>query len=224
MIRVREAIVVEGKYDRIRLSSVIDGLILETGGFRIFKDRKKMEFLRRLAKVRGLLILTDSDSAGFLIRHYLSGSIPSSQLKNAYIPDIFGKEKRKRKPSREGKLGVEGIPESAILEALRRAGANCGECRPAGERKITRTDLYLAGFSGGEGSARRRRALLKKLNLPEHLSAPSLPGVLNSFLSFRQFQDLADSLNKTDAGMGSEESGEDEYGKEGVSHAERRNS
>lgn len=197
MIHVKEAVIVEGKYDRIRLSSLIDGLILETGGFRIFRDKQKMALLRRLADARGLLVLTDSDSAGFLIRHYLSGSIPPEKIKHAYLPDLFGKEKRKRRPSREGKLGVEGAPSRAILEALRRAGVACDGRPPAG-RGITRTDLYLAGLSGGPNSARKRLALLRKLDLPEHLSAASLPGVLTCLIGYERFVELAKTLKDED--------------------------
>ena len=189
MIHVREAIVVEGKYDRIKLSSLVDGLIIETDGFRIFRDKEKMELLRRLAATRGLVVLTDSDSAGFLIRHRLTGSIPAEQIKNAYIPDLFGKEKRKAAPSKEGKLGVEGVPAETILEALRRAGVGADvETGQAPSRKITKTDLYLAGLSGGEGSAEKRRELLRRLGLPEHLSASSMPEVLSSLMSYDEFQ------------------------------------
>lgn len=196
MIKVKEAVIVEGKYDKIKLSSIIDGLIIETGGFRIFKDREQMQLIRKLADTRGILVLTDSDSAGFLIRNYLTGSIPAEKIKHAYIPDIFGKEKRKEKPSGEGKLGVEGVPVQTILEALKRAGVTC---EPAGEpdgRKITKTDLYLAGLSGGDNSSEKRRLLLQELNLPEHLTVNSLVGVLNSMMSYENFQNLLDKLFK----------------------------
>lgn len=196
MIHVREAIVVEGKYDKIKLSSLVDGLIIETDGFRIFRDKEKMKLLRRLAATRGLVVLTDSDSAGFLIRHRLTGSIPAEQIKNAYIPDLFGKEKRKAAPSKEGKLGVEGVPAETILEALRRAGVGADvEKRQAPARKITKTDLYLAGLSGGQGSAEKRRALLRRLGLPEHLSACSMPEVLSSLMSYEEFQSLVSSFD-----------------------------
>ena len=190
MIRVREAIIVEGKYDKIRLSSIVDGLILETDGFRIFKDKEQMELIRRLAETRGILILTDSDGAGFVIRRYLSGSIPPDRIRHAYIPDIFGKEKRKRKPSKEGKLGVEGVPSKVLLESLRRAGVCCSD-EPeeigAPKRRITKADLYFAGLSGGKNSAEKRRALLRRLSLPEHLAANSLVEVLNSMMSYEEF-------------------------------------
>lgn len=188
MIRVKEAIVVEGKYDKIKLSSLVDGLIIETDGFRIFKDKEKMVLLRRLAESRGLVVLTDSDSAGFLIRHYLAGSIPSDQIKNAYIPDIFGKEKRKSAPSKEGKLGVEGVPAEAILEAFKRAGVGVKE-GPASDvgQKITKADLMFAGLSGTPESAEKRRELLHRLDLPEHLSANSMLQVLNSLMGRDDF-------------------------------------
>lgn len=194
MIHIKEAIIVEGKYDKIKLSSLIDGLIIETRGFRIFKDRAQMQLIRRLADTRGILILTDSDSAGFIIRNYLSGAIPPEKIKHAYIPDILGKERRKEKPSKEGKLGVEGVPSAAILEALERAGVVCGtEEAPAG-RVITKTDFYLAGLSGGENSAEKRAALLKKLALPEHLAPNALLAVLNGMMSFEEFQSILNGL------------------------------
>lgn len=199
MIHVKEAIIVEGKYDKIRLSSVVDGLILETNGFRIFKDREQMALIRRLAETRGILILTDSDGAGFVIRRYLSGSIPPDRIRHAYIPDIPGKERRKAKPSKEGKLGVEGVPSSVILESLRRAGVRCSEePEEAGppERRITKADLYLAGLSGRENSAEKRRALLRKLSLPEHLAANSLVEVLNCMMSYEEFLSAVEEAQK----------------------------
>lgn len=194
MIHVNEAVIVEGKYDKIKLSRLIDGLILETNGFRIFKDKEQMALLRRLARTRGLLILTDSDSAGFLIRHYLSGSIPPERIRHVYVPDIFGKEKRKEKPSKEGKLGVEGMPDAVLLEALKRAGVCAQSDSVSDERKITKNDLYFLGLSGGENSAEKRRRLLCSLNLPEHLSTSSLPGVLNSLMTYDEFKKLAEAL------------------------------
>lgn len=195
MIQVKEAIIVEGKYDKIKLSSIVDGLIVETDGFRIFKDKEKMAMLRRLAKSCGLVILTDSDSAGFLIRHYLVGSIPPEQIKNAYIPDIPGKEKRKPVPSKEGKLGVEGVPTEAIREALRRAGVGVGEePAPALSPKITKADLFLIGLSGGSESSGKRRDLLQRLNLPEHLSANAMLDVLNSLMGRDEFLKLVSKL------------------------------
>lgn len=196
MIRVKEAVIVEGKYDKIKLSSLIDGLILETNGFHIFRDKEQMELIRSLARTRGILILTDSDAAGFQIRNYLVGAIPSGKVRHAYIPDILGKEKRKAKPSGEGKLGVEGIPADILRKALERAGAGFQEeKRPCGHR-ITKTDLYLCGLSGGDNSAKKRGAFLKRLSLPEHLSANSLPEVLNGILSYEEFVRIADEVEK----------------------------
>ena len=158
MIQVKEAVIVEGKYDKIKLSSIIDGLIIETHGFQIFKDKEQMALLRKLAAARGLLILTDSDGAGFVIRNYLSGCIPKSQIKHAYIPDLFGKEKRKAKASKEGKLGVEGVPAQVIRQALEKAGVVCqeGEAPIKKGPPITKADLFTAGLSGGEGSGEKR--------------------------------------------------------------------
>ena len=189
MIRVREAVIVEGKYDKIKLSSIIDGLILETRGFQIFKDQEQMALLRKLAATRGLLVLTDSDGAGFVIRNYLSGCIPKGQIKHAYIPDLFGKEKRKNKPSKEGKLGVEGVPADVIREALEKAGVCCEEGQeplPKGE-PITKADLFAAGLSGGEGSAEKRLRLQKKLDLPERLSPNGLLQILNVMMTREEF-------------------------------------
>jgi ribonuclease M5 len=196
LIKVKEAVIVEGKYDKIKLSSIIDGLIIETRGFQIFSDKKQMDLIRRLADTRGILILTDSDGAGFIIRNYLTGAIAAEKIKHAYIPDILGKENRKEKPSKEGKLGVEGVPAQAIRDALSRAGVVCGnEDIPAG-RKITKTDLYLAGLSGREDSAQKRQELFKELSLPEHLATNSLVGVLNSIMSYDEFCNLVDKLFK----------------------------
>ena len=149
-LKIQEAVIVEGKYDKIKLSSLIDGLIIETNGFQIFKDPEQMAMIRRLAETRGILVLTDSDGAGFVIRNYLAGAIPAEQIKHAYVPDIFGKEKRKEKPSREGKLGVEGVPAQTILEALRRAGATCD--RQRSQRKAGRSPkrIFLKRVFPGE--------------------------------------------------------------------------
>ncbi|MCI9272705.1 MAG: DUF4093 domain-containing protein [Clostridiales bacterium] len=189
MIQVREAIIVEGKYDKIKLSSMIDGLIIETGGFRIFNNKEKMALIRRLAETRGILILTDSDSAGFLIRNHLNGAIPKGRVKHAYIPDIFGKERRKEKPSQEGKLGVEGIPQEILIKAIRQAGVDCGVLEGNNKRfrEVTKLDLFELGFSGGEDSRKKRAALLKTLNLPEHLSPNALLPVVNCLMSYEEF-------------------------------------
>ena len=182
MIRVKEAIVVEGKYDKIKLSSLVDGVIIETNGFGIFKDREKVRYLRELAAKRGLIVLTDSDGAGFLIRGRLSSSIPPQQIKHAYIPDILGKERRKAAPSKEGKLGVEGMPPAVLEAALRQAGATVlGEdSAPPQAPPLTKADLYACGLSGGEGSREKRQKLLRKLDLPSHLSPNAILPILSA--------------------------------------------
>ncbi len=204
LIRVREAIVVEGKYDKIKLSSLVDGLILETRGFRIFKDPEQMALLRRMADTRGLLILTDSDGAGFVIRNYLSGAVDSRKIKHAYIPSVLGKEKRKDKPSKEGKLGVEGVPAQMILEALRRAGAHIEGEKPEKELPldpIRKSDLYEWGLSGREESRFLREKLLKRLQLPEYLSANALLRVLNTVSSRQELPLLLRELQATEQGV-----------------------
>lgn len=188
MIRVKEAIVVEGKYDKIKLSSLVEGVIIEVGGFGIFKDREKLQYLRTLAQKRGLIVLTDSDGAGFLIRHKLSSCIPPNQLKHAYIPDILGKERRKAAPSKEGKLGVEGMELSVLRQALERAGATVedspkeNDSNPKSQpmQPMTKADLFQWGLAGREDSAARRKELQRRLELPERLSANGLLQALNA--------------------------------------------
>ena len=189
MFRVKEAIVVEGRYDKNTLSQLVDTVILETSGFAIFQDAERLVLLRRLAQARGLIGLTDSDGAGFVIRNYLKGAIDPALVKHAYIPDRYGKERRKRRPGKEGKLGVEGMPPQVLEQTLRQAGATfldeAGETPPP-RRAITKADLYAAGLSGGEGSAQRRRELLKTLDLPEHLSPNALLVVLNALYGYEE--------------------------------------
>lgn len=186
MLRIKEAIVVEGRYDKNTLSQVVDTLILETAGFGIFKNPEQMALLRRAAQRRGLIVLTDSDGAGFVIRNRIRGAIPTAQVKHAYIPDVYGKERRKRRPGKEGKLGVEGMPPQVLEEVLRRAGATFlgedAEERPE-KPPLTKADLMAAGLTGGADSAGRRQALLKELELPEHMSANALLAVLNGCYS-----------------------------------------
>ena len=199
MIKIKEAVIVEGKYDKIKLSSLIDGLIIETGGFQIFSDREKIELLRRLAVTRGLLILTDSDSAGFLIRNHIQSCIPKEKIRHAYIPDLYGKEKRKLHPSKEGKLGVEGIDPEILLESIRRSGASAIEEAGSSEekRKITKLDLYEDGFSGGADSSKKRQVLLRELGLPERLTAKALVPVLNSLVNYEEYQKVVKKINLT---------------------------
>ena len=193
MFHIQEAIVVEGRYDKNTLSQVVDTLILETGGFQIFKDPEKMALLERAARRRGLIVLTDSDGAGFVIRNRIRGTVPAQFLKHAYIPDIYGKERRKRQPGREGKLGVEGMSPQVLESVLRRAGATFLEEDSLPERSgppLTKADLFAAGLSGGPGSGERRQALLKRLELPEHMSANALLAVLNGCYSRGEAEEI----------------------------------
>ncbi len=197
LLKIREAIVVEGRYDKNTLSQVADALILETEGFGIFKDRERMALLRRAAERRGLIVLTDSDGAGFLIRGRIKSAIPGRYLKHAYIPDIYGKERRKRRGGKEGKLGVEGMSPQVLEEVLRRAGATFLEEDPPETEKtppLTKADLAAAGLSGGPGSAARRQELLKRLDLPEHMSANALLAVLNGCYAREEARALLKNL------------------------------
>lgn len=190
MVKIKEAIVVEGRYDKNTLSQIVDAPILETSGFGIFKDRRQMALLRRVAETRGLIVFTDSDGAGFVIRNHIKSAIPGKYLKHAYIPDITGKEKRKAVPGREGKLGVEGMTREIILESLRRAGATIeGEQTPQ-VRRITKQDMMALGLSGGPDASARRLALLKKLNLPEHMSPNAMLQALNLLYSLEELEEL----------------------------------
>lgn len=195
MISVKEVIVVEGRYDRNTLSQVFDAVIVETSGFGVFNDREKLALLRRLAEARGLVVLTDSDGAGFVIRNFLKGAIDPALVKQAYIPDIAGRERRKRAPSKEGKLGVEGMKPEVLIEALRRAGTTLGGEEPARRAGgITKATLYELGLSGGPGSAEKRRALLKELDLPEKLSANALLDVLNALYTEAELREITGSV------------------------------
>ncbi len=197
-VAIKEAIAVEGKYDVARLRTVVDTVVVETGGFRLFHDTEKMALLRSLAATKGLIVLTDSDAAGFVIRDLLASSLPKGQIKHAYIPEIFGKEKRKRTASAEGLLGVEGIDGACIWEALLRAGAT----RTDGKREVaptpflTKARLYEDGLTGGENSAARREALLRELQLPHYLSANRLIEVLNAVLTEENYQKLLEKVTK----------------------------
>ena len=191
MRRIKEVIVVEGRYDKNTLSQVVDAAILETSGFGIFNDAAKRRLLKTLAETRGLIVLTDSDGAGFLIRNHIRGIVDPKLVKHAYIPDISGKERRKEKASKEGKLGVEGMRPEVLIEALTRAGATFDDS-PAEQRpaQITKADLYAKGLSGREGSAEKRRQLLQKLGLPERMSADAMLDVLNALMDRESFYRL----------------------------------
>lgn len=188
MLEIKEVIVVEGRYDKNTLSQIVDAVIIETSGFGIFNNRQKQKLLRTMAEKRGLIVLTDSDGAGFVIRNFIKSCVPPEYVKHAYIPDIQGKEKRKSAPSKEGTLGVEGMRPQVLLEALKRAGASFGEC--SAEEKtaiISKADMFKIGLSGGKGSREKRAKLIKKLDLPEKLSADALLDVLNALMSREEF-------------------------------------
>lgn len=191
MHRIKEVIVVEGRYDKNTLSQVVDAVILETAGFGIFNDTDKRRLLKTMAETRGLIVLTDSDSAGFMIRNHIRGCVDPKLVKHAYIPDVYGKEHRKAAPSKEGKLGVEGMRPEVLLEALRRAGASfeddAAAQRPA---RITKADLYARALSGREGSREKRLRLLKRLDLPERMSADAMLDVLNALMDREAFYRL----------------------------------
>lgn len=197
MRKIKEAIVVEGRYDKNTLSQVVDTVILETGGFGVFKKSEQMELLRCLAEKRGLIILTDSDGAGFVIRNFLKGAIPKEQVKHAYIPDVYGKERRKRTAGKEGKMGVEGMRPEVLLEALERAGATFLEEGSSTLRKgtLTKADLFALGLSGRTDSATRRIALKKRLNLPEYLSTNALLAILNMMYDYEELKNILNHDN-----------------------------
>ena len=202
MIKLKEAIIVEGKYDKIKLSSIVDGLIITTDGFGIFKDKEKRELIKLLAKKRGIIILTDSDSAGFLIRSHIKGFVKEGEIKNVFVPDIFGKEKRKTAPSKEGKLGVEGISREILESALKKAGIanlqgqnegqnegqNQGQGKQPQQRPVTKTDLFEDGLSGGADSKAKRALLLSQLGLPRRMSTNTLLEAINALYSYEEYK------------------------------------
>lgn len=191
MIKIREAIVVEGRYDKNTLSQIVDAAIFETSGFAIMNDKAQLTLLRKVAQARGLIVFTDSDGAGFVIRNYLKGAVPGMYLKHAYIPDIPGKEKRKSAPGKEGKLGVEGMRPEIIVESLRRAGATIeGECATRECGNITKQDMMELGLSGRPDSGEKRKTLLKKLGLPAHMSCNAMLQALNLLLTLDELREL----------------------------------
>lgn len=192
--KIAETIVVEGRYDKNTLSQIVDAHIVETRGFGVFSDKEQLDMIKKLAKSSGVIIMTDGDGAGFLIRNYLKGALQGGRVINAYIPDIDGREKRKAQPSREGKLGVEGMSGEIIIKSLRDAGATfIGEDKKdrTCNRGIDKTDLYLAGLSGGPDSTVRRKELQKHLGLPERMSTNALLQVLNSLYTYEEFIDFS---------------------------------
>lgn len=190
MRRIREVIVVEGRYDKNALKQVVDATVIETGGFGVFNDRERLALLRRLAKERGLIVLTDSDGAGFVIRNFLKGTIPKHRVKHAYIPDIYGKERRKAAPGKEGKLGVEGMKPQVLLTALERAGATFEEEYTIPRAAVSKADLYALGLTGTPDSAARRSALLKKLGLPERMTTNAMLEALNLLYNREELEEL----------------------------------
>lgn len=191
MIKLNEAVIVEGRYDKILLRGFIDAPIIETGGFRVFKDKEKQKLIRKLSETRGIIIMTDSDSAGFVIRNFLRGIVPAGKIKHCYIPQIRGKEKRKAEVSKEGYLGVEGLDKKTIIEALERSGVNiCSKSAETEFEEITKADFYELGLSGKENSAKLREKLLKKLGMPTYLSANAFLAVLNCFYSKKDLLDI----------------------------------
>ena len=194
MIRLKEAIIVEGRYDKIKLSGIVDAPIIETGGFRVFNDREKQKLIRQIAAARGVVILTDSDGAGFVIRNFLKGAVPKEQIKNCYIPQLAGKEKRKAQAGKEGLLGVEGMTDEVIIEALRRCGATVLGEETAAREEISKADLYELGLTGTAYSAELRQGLLKYLNLPTYLSTNAMLTALNCLYSLEELKETLEQL------------------------------
>ena len=199
MIHIKQAIIVEGKYDKIKLSSILDAVIIVTNGYAIFKDKEKMSIIRHYAEGDGIIIITDSDSAGFTIRNYIKGAIKNGKITNVYVPDVFGKEKRKIKPSKEGKLGVEGLDKDIILDALQKAGVIISERKKIGD-EITRLDLYNDGLIGGQNSSTLRSNLLKHLNLPSLLSTTGMLEILNSIMCIDEYRQIISDIKKQEDG------------------------
>lgn len=196
MIKIEEAVIVEGKYDKIKLSSVLDTVIIETDGFAVFKDKEKQRLIRFLAQKRGIIIMTDSDSAGFKIRSFIKGITKNENIKNVFIPDVYGKEKRKTEYSKEGKIGVEGMDVSVILEALRKAGVLYAENEKKESREITHTDFFEDGISGGENSSEKRKMLAKTLDLPEKISSSSLLKIINGYMTYDEYKEAVKKCEK----------------------------
>lgn len=187
MHRISEVIVVEGKYDKNTLSQVVDAVIIETSGFGVFNNREKQQLLRTLAQKRGLIVMTDSDGAGFVIRNFIKGCVDPKLVKHAYIPDIYGKERRKSSASKEGKLGVEGMSPDVILDCLRRAGATIDGENSRSAAGISKADMYKKGLTGKPDSAKKRAELLRKNALPERMTAEALLQVVNAIMSREEF-------------------------------------
>ena len=197
MYHIKEAILVEGIYDKIKLSQFIDGVILVSGGFSVMNNKSLQKAIKTMAEKTGLVILTDSDSAGIKIRNFVKQLAPDSNILNAYVPEIKGREKRKDKSSKEGLLGVEGISEEIIIDALKKSGAliEGSKLSPKAQREITKTDMYRLGLSGKENSLYLRQEISKKLGLPSKLSANSLLDVINRLLTYEELKEMVDSIS-----------------------------
>ena len=187
MLSINEAIIVEGKYDKIKLSGLVDGTIISTDGFGIFNNKAKLELIKRLAVERGVIIFTDSDRAGFLIRNYITGCMPADNIKHAYLPEVEGKERRKVEPSKEGLLGVEGVSNKMIMDALVVA---CPSKAVSSANGITKVDLYADGLIGRENSAVLRRRLLENMNLPSRLSTEAMVRIINALYTYEQYKEI----------------------------------
>lgn len=195
MIKINKAIVVEGKYDKIKLSNFIDGVIIETDGFRIFADNEKKALIKRLAERNGIIILTDSDAAGFKIRNYIRNIAKDENVINVYIPDIFGKEKRKDHPSKEGKLGVEGMTEKVLKDAFLKAGIASHETENSEKKQITTLDLYNDGLTGTDNSKKKKYRLLSYLKLPLRLSNSQLLKLMNTFMTYEDYKEAVKAVS-----------------------------
>lgn len=195
MLKIREAIIVEGRYDKIKLKNIVDTVIIETNGFRVFSDKEKQALIRKIAEARGILVFTDSDSAGFVIRNFLRGAVDKSKIKHCYIPQINGKEKRKAHSSKEGFLGVEGVSDEVIIEAIRKSGAHIiGEEEQVKLEAVTKSDLYALGLTGRENSEKLRKALLKHLGMPSYLTTNAMLSAINCLYSFEELKNIVENL------------------------------
>lgn len=204
-IKLRETVIVEGRYDKIKLSELIESPIIETGGFRVFKDKEKQALIRRIAEKRGILIMTDVDSAGFVIRNFLRGIVPEDKLLHAYIPTIKGKEKRKSEASKEGVLGVEGVDREKLLEAIRNSGAHILDRRYEEQSdaasstdylpsEITKLDFFDYGLTGSENAARYREEVLTSLGLPKYLTTNAMIAAVNCLFTKEEFENYLKTM------------------------------
>ncbi|MBQ9517322.1 MAG: DUF4093 domain-containing protein [Eubacterium sp.] len=191
-IKLTEAVIVEGRYDKLKLANILDAFIIETNGFGVFKDKEKLKFIKKLAEERGIIVLTDSDHAGFMIRNHIASAVPKNRITNVYIPDIYGKEKRKAEPSKEGKLGVEGMTKDVILEALKKAGVTCSVSQ--NDDPVTTADLFELGLTGTPNAKENRKRLMQKLDLPEFLSTSALLSCINNMMTKEELINLNSEL------------------------------